>query len=94
MAVWFVLDIPGVTREQADAILRNLGLSDRPAPGQLFHVEGPGAAGGIRVADVWESEEVFGRFFHERLAPAFQQAGVQVPENLQPEFMPVYNILR
>jgi hypothetical protein len=92
MAVWFSLDIP-MAPEQGDAGLRELGLTDRPAPGQIFHVEGP-SDGGIRVVDVWESEEVFGQFFQERLKPAFERVGVQVPEDMQPQFVPVRNMLK
>ena len=93
MAVWFVFDVPGMTREQADAVLKALDLGGKPPPGQIFHVEGP-SEGGTRVVDVWESEEAFGRFFQERLTPAFQQAGVHVPEGARPQFMPAYNILK
>lgn len=93
MAVWFVLDIPAMTREQGDAILKDLGLTDRPPPGQLFHVEGPGE-GGARVVDVWESEEAFNSFMQERLGPAFERAGVQLPEGARPQFMPVWHMLK
>jgi quinol monooxygenase YgiN len=91
MAVWFSLELP-MTEQQADAILRELGLTNRPAPGQLFHIEGT-ADGSIRVVDVWESEQAFQQFFQERLTPAFQRAGAQVPEGLQPQFLQARNLL-
>lgn len=91
MAVWFSLELP-MSEQQADAILRELGLTDRPAPGQIFHVEGT-ADGSIRVVDVWESEQAFGQFFQERLRPALQRAGVQVPEGMQPQFLQARNML-
>ena len=31
--------------------------------------------------DLWESEEVFGQYVQERLMPAPQRVGVQVPED-------------
>jgi hypothetical protein len=92
MAVWFSLELP-MTEQQADAILRELGLTDKPAPGQIFHVEGM-TGGTIRVVDVWESEEAFGQFMQERLGPAFQRAGVQVPEGMQPQFLQARNMLK
>jgi hypothetical protein len=30
----------------------------------------------------------------ERLAPAFQRAGVQVPESMQPQFLQARNMLK
>jgi hypothetical protein len=92
MAVWFSLDIP-MTPEQGDAVMRELGLSDRPAPGQVFHVEGP-IDGGVRVVDVWESEEVFGQYVQERLMPALERVGIQVPKDMQPQLLPVRNMLK
>jgi hypothetical protein len=92
MAVWFSLELP-MTEQQADAVLRELDLTDKPAPGQIFHVEGM-AGGTIRVVDVWESEEAFGQFMQERLGPAFQRAGVQVPEGMQPQFLQARNMLK
>jgi hypothetical protein len=92
MAVWFSLELP-MTEQQADGILRELGLKDRPAPGQIFHVEGT-ADGNIRVVDVWESEQAFGEFFEGRLTPAFQRAGVQMPEGMQPQFLQARNMLK
>jgi hypothetical protein len=92
MAVWFSLELP-MSEQQADAILRQLGLTDRPAPGQIFHVEGT-VGGSIRVVDVWDSEQAFGQFFQERLMPAFQSAGVPVPESIQPQFLQARNMLK
>jgi hypothetical protein len=92
MAVWFSIDLP-MTPEQGDAVLRELGLTDRPAPGQLLHLESP-TDGGIRVVDVWESAEVFGQFVQQRLMPAFQRVGIQVPEDMQPQWLPVRTILK
>jgi hypothetical protein len=42
-------------------VVFDLGLNNQPAPGQIFHVEGA-STGGVRVMDVWESEEAFGKF--------------------------------
>jgi hypothetical protein len=42
----------------------------------VFHLEGPMEGGGMRIVDVWESPEAFQTFGQERLAAAFQKAGV------------------
>ena len=39
-------------------------------------------------------QEAFGQFFQERLKPAFDRVGVQVPEDMQPQFMPARNMLK
>jgi hypothetical protein len=93
MAVWFVQDFHSMTTAQAAEVIRLLDLGGKPPAGQILHVEGP-IGSGTRVCDVWESEEAFGQFVQEKLLPAFQQAGVQVPENLRPEFLPATIILK
>jgi hypothetical protein len=52
------------------------------------------SGGTIGVVDVWESEQAFGQFFQERLTPAFQRVGVQVPEGMQPQFLQARNLLK
>jgi len=84
MALAFLIEIPGMTAEQGAAVLRELGLTDRPVAGQVLHIEGP-MEGGYRVVDVWESQEVFQTFIGEQLAPAFQRAGMTFPAELQPK---------
>lgn len=85
MAVAFLIEIPGFTPEQAAAVLRELGLDNNPAAGQVFHLEGPMEGGGMRIVDVWESPEAFQTFAQERLAAAFQRAGASLPADMQPK---------
>jgi len=92
MAVAFMIDFSTMAPEQADTVIRILDLKNKPAPGQIFHIDGPWE-GGVRVVDVWESMELFEQFAQERLIPAFQQAGVQgTPPTPQP--WPVRNMLK
>lgn len=65
-----------VFSEVADATLdlyrevnRRLDLQER-APGHLLHCVCELPDGGLRVFDVWESEDAFRRYERERLAPA------------------------
>lgn len=46
MALAFLIEIPDMTTEQGAAVLREIGLTDRPAAGQVLHIEGP-MEGGI-----------------------------------------------
>jgi len=93
MAVAFLLEIPGFTPDQSAAVLQALGLDEKPAAGQVMHLEGP-MEGGMRIVDVWDSAEAFQAFVQERLAAAFQKAGATFPADMQPKAVwPVTGIL-
>jgi heme-degrading monooxygenase HmoA len=89
MAVGFIISFPGGTQEQYDTVLEQLNLGGRMAPGGIFHAAGP-TEEGWRVVDVWESQEAFDTFLHERLYQAMQNAGMSRP---QVETWPVYSVL-
>lgn len=59
------------------------GLVDPPPTGLLVHVAGP-TDEGVRIIDVWESEEAWERFRAERLAPAIAALGG--PSRPEPTF--------
>jgi hypothetical protein len=95
MATAYLFEIPGVTAEQGTALLRELGLSETPPAGQILHIEGPMDGEGLRVVDVWESEEALNAFIQGQLLPAVQRIGVSFGEQLQPKAVwPVTNILK
>jgi hypothetical protein len=69
MAVTFVLEIPDGTADQLDEAVKRLGVGPNNLPeGQIAHVQVVTDGGGVRVIDVWDSEEAFGRFMQEKLA--------------------------
>jgi hypothetical protein len=76
MATAYLIEIPSMNQEQSATVLRELGLTNTPPPGQILHIEGPMEGGGTRVVDVWKSQEVFDAFIRDRLQPAFAKAGV------------------
>jgi hypothetical protein len=95
MATAYLIEIPGMNQEQSAAVLRELGLTNTPPPGQILHIEGPMEGGGTRVVDVWESQEVFDAFIRDRLQPAFAKAGVTWSPDLRPTAVwPVSAILK
>ena len=95
MALAFLIEIPDFSAEQGAAVLRELGLSNRPPAGQVLHIEGPMEGGSMRIVDVWESQEAFETFVREQLAGAFQRAGVELPADLQPKAVwPVTAVLK
>ena len=89
MAVGFIINFPGGTQEQYDAIQEQMNLGGRMAPGGISHAAGP-TDEGWRVVDVWESQEAFDTFLHEKLYQAMQNVGMSRP---QVESWPVYGVL-
>jgi hypothetical protein len=86
MAVTFTLDMPGMTREQLDGLVQQLGAGPGKVPdGQIAHIEAI-TDDGARIIDVWESAEAYERFMQERLGPIFATAGlppIDTPRMLQ-----------
>ena len=79
MPVAFIVDFPDGTVETYDAVTANMRLEGRLPAGGLFHVAGPGLAGGLRVIDVWESDEVFETFIRDQVSPRAAAAGWSAP---------------
>lgn len=92
MAVAVQLDFTGATLEQYDEVIKRMGFRPRGpgATGSLFHWITKTAAG-IRVTDVWESQEQFEKFSEDTIGPVTQEVGVPGPPNVQ--FFEVHNYL-
>lgn len=79
MAVSIVMEFPGASQAQYDAVMRELGLllgdqgGDWPK-GILSHMAGS-TDDGWCVVDVWESQTAFGEFQANRLGPAIAKVG-------------------
>jgi hypothetical protein len=85
VAVALFMEFEGVTQEQYDEVMRELGLDREGAAwpsGIISHTAGTGEKG-LCVVDVWESRDAFDRFAQERLAAATQKAGVPAPRPLE-----------
>lgn len=88
MATGMLLTWSGFTKEQYDKVMDLLNFDAKPQPGMIFHCAGQASAG-WRVFDIWESQDAFDRFQKDRLAPAFEKAGIQGRPN--PELFPIHN---
>ena len=76
MAVVLSFSWAGATPEQYDAV-RDLVRWEEDAPdGAVLHVAWFDADG-LRVTDVWNTEDDFNRFMQERLAPAIEKVGIE-----------------
>lgn len=88
MAVAILVEIPGVTAAQYDAVIKEVFPGGRPPRGLLFHVAGD-ADGTWRVVDVWDSQQSFDTFAQNTLGPAMGKAGIQSPPSIKS--WPVHN---
>ena len=79
----------GVTREQYEKARQVINWEGDVPDGAVFHVAGFDD-GGLRVTDIWESEDQFNRFVESRLMPGVQQIGIEGQPDV--EFYPVQNV--
>lgn len=91
MAIAIQLDFPGATLAQYDEVIDGMGFSrGGPAhPDAMFHWAAK-TDDGIRVVDVWTSQEAFDRFAAEKIGPLTQKAGLAQP---RVEVFQVHNYL-
>ncbi len=89
MAVGMHLDAPGMTADMYDQVMANLDWDNTPLPpGFIAHYAGP-KDGGWFVFDVWESQEAFESFLHDRLGAAIGAVTGGDP-GYKPEFIPIH----
>jgi hypothetical protein len=89
MAIMMILDWPGATIEQYEAVRKDVNFeTDQPA-GLLYHVIASDA-NGLRIVDTWESAEQFQSFMEGRILPAVQKAGITAEPRF--EVLPAHNI--
>lgn len=77
MTVSTLLEFPGVTLEQYEAVGEQLAHFG-PPDGILHHACGP-TEDGWRIMDIWESEDAFDRFVDGTYLPAMEAAGGPAP---------------
>jgi hypothetical protein len=76
MAVAIELVFKGATLAQYDQVMKAMEIGDTAPEGALFHwVAATGD--GIKVVDVWETQEQFDAFAGSQIMPNVQAAGIQ-----------------
>ena len=80
MAVAVQMDFEGATLDQYDEICKLMGLTPKgPGPkGAISHFCAK-TDSGMRVVDVWESQEQFDAFAQEQIGPFSAQVGLPNP---------------
>jgi hypothetical protein len=79
MAWGFIGELP-ISREQYDRL--NAEIPEDPE-GLILHTAAE-HDDGMRIIDVWESEEAYRRFERDTLTPAMERAGLEAPEGGPP----------
>jgi hypothetical protein len=79
MAVAMLIEFPGGNISQYDRVISRLNLKGRTYKGGLFHVAGA-TDDGVRVVDVWESQEAFDSFLKDKLGAALEAEGLEPPQ--------------
>jgi hypothetical protein len=76
MAFVAVIEIPGLRTDQYDAVIERMQVVTRPSPGIYLHICAL-TDEGLRITELWDSEEGFRSFIEERMFPAAAELGIQ-----------------
>ena len=76
MALAILAEIPDLTREQYELVVKKVNESGSPA-GALFHAGGP-TEQGYRIVEVWETREAADAFYGSEL---YREAAAPAPPN-------------
>jgi hypothetical protein len=88
MALAIVAEVPDLTREQYEMVVKKVNESGSPV-GALFHAGGP-IEGGYRIVEVWETRESADAFYGSEL---YREAAAASPT--EPKIImtwPVYGL--
>ena len=85
MALAMLAEIPELTREQYEAVVKKVNEAGTPA-GALFHAGGP-VETGYRVVEVWETREAADAFYGSDL---YREATAAI--TVQPEIVMTWPI--
>ncbi len=90
MAVGMLIQFPGMTTDTYDSVMENLDWGNVPdPPAFISHVAGSGPDG-LVVFDVWESQQDFENFAHDRLFAAIGAATGGNPPEAHPVFVQIH----
>ena len=90
MPIAAILDFTGATLDQYDEVVRLMGLTPGGAgpAGSISHWVAA-TEDGIRVVDVWSTQEAFDEFAQTQIGPFSAKVGLAPPTSVQ--VLPVHN---
>jgi hypothetical protein len=89
---------PGVPIDMLDAVTEEMGVDKNPPDGLIVHTHFE-KDGEVRVIDMWETAEHYGKFLESRLMPAMSKVaaarGFELPQGGQePTMIEVHRVVR
>ena len=87
MALAMLAEIPGLTRQQYESVVKAVNRSGTPA-GALFHAGGP-TDRGYRVVEVWQTREAAEAFYGSEL---YRQAVTAADVETEPEIVMTWTV--
>jgi heme-degrading monooxygenase HmoA len=98
MAVLMENDVTQGSTEIYDAVAEKLEIEGNPPAGMIAHAAIDRGEGGMRIVDVWESQQDFETFRDERLFPAIQsvmqEKGVEMEGPPSYEFSEIHHFVK
>jgi quinol monooxygenase YgiN len=76
--------------DQYDQINAILKPEENPPEGMVVHTAGQRQDGGMRIVDVWDSEQAYNSFRDERLMPAVKEVLGSIPD--EPPDIEIYEL--
>ena len=89
MAFAMFMRWPEITSDHYDSVMARLDLDVNPAAGAVLHVAAL-TEDGLRMCDVWQTEEAFRGYLEQRLMPAARE--LELPGEPQVEVVPLRNL--
>jgi hypothetical protein len=89
--VLLLIDVPEFGVDKYDQMTQHMDAHTRNEHPSVSHTAALAPAGGIFVADVWDSMESFGKFAEEQIGPAAADAGL---DPFEPRVLPIKNRIR
>ena len=93
MAVTMEVEFEG-TPEDYDKVNEILDVKNNPPDGWIIHTGAEVGDNKIRVIDVWESAEAFGKFAEERLGPAIAEAVGPDAPSVEPKITELRTVIK
>lgn len=89
MAFAMFIRWPEITSDQYDSVMTRLDLDVNPAAGAVLHLAAL-TEDGLRMCDVWQTEEAFRGYLEQRLLPVAKE--LELPGEPEVEVVPLRNL--
>jgi hypothetical protein len=97
MAIVLTQDLDGVPVDMIKAVSAAMGVAASPPKGLIVHTAVE-TGSGVRIVDVWESEQAYRTFEKELLAPTItkvsEQAGMTAPDAPPVDIREAFEVVR